>query len=86
MTDEGMPNHGILFLIYFSGECKRLQGCKPDIKSRKSLLNLVLIREKELFDFEDTTERKERYGLFFLFIFFIFLFFYFFIFFSISPA
>ena len=52
MSEEGMMNHGIIYLRYYSGETKRLMGCRPNIASRKGLLHLVLTEEKDLIDFE----------------------------------
>ncbi len=48
LTDSGMPMRGLLCIDYYSGECKNLRGCKPNISYRKHLLHLVLIDEWEL--------------------------------------
>jgi hypothetical protein len=49
MTDEGMPPRGFLYVVYYSGEGKQLEGTLPDIDVRKSFLNLVGIEELDLF-------------------------------------
>lgn len=48
LTDEGLPNRGVISLTYYSGEGKELNGCKPFISFRKALLSLVLIDEEEV--------------------------------------
>ena len=62
MTDEGVSDHGICFLRYYSGECKNLQGCRPNIKSRKGLLLATLHQERDFIDFEDEKQRSMSYG------------------------
>ena len=47
-NDEGMPNRGILTLTYYSGEGKRLQGCKPNIGLRKALMYLTYLSEHDV--------------------------------------
>lgn len=48
MTDEGMPPRGFLYVIYYSGEGKKLQGTQPNVPVRKSFLHLVGINEVDL--------------------------------------
>eukprot|EP01035_Chromulina_nebulosa_P017612 gene17612-23187_t len=48
LTDEGLPNRGIVNLTYFSGNGNGDKGCKPDINFRRSLFNLVLIKEIDI--------------------------------------
>jgi hypothetical protein len=35
MTDADFYTHGVMFFQYFSGENKGLQGCRPDVGTRK---------------------------------------------------
>ena len=46
--DDGIPNRGILSLYYYSGEGKKLQGCKPNIGFRKALLYLCFLKETDI--------------------------------------
>ena len=48
LTEEGLPNRGLLSITYYSGEGKELNGCKPYISFRKALLSLVLIEEDDI--------------------------------------
>ena len=48
LSDSGMPMRGLLCIEYYSGDCKNLRGCRPNINYRKHLLHLVLIDEWEL--------------------------------------
>ncbi len=48
MTEDGLPQRGIVNIQYFSGEGKKKFGCSPNVDFRLSLLKLVLIEEKEL--------------------------------------
>jgi hypothetical protein len=48
LTEEGMPMRGLLNVTYYSGEGKNKKGCRPYVNFRKSLLNLVLIKEEEI--------------------------------------
>lgn len=48
LTDTGMPMRGLLCIDYYSGDCKNLRGCRPNVSYRKHLLHLVLIDEWEL--------------------------------------
>ncbi len=41
LTEEGMPNKGLWNVTYYSGEGKGKKGCKPVVKLRKSMLQLV---------------------------------------------
>lgn len=41
MTEEGMPKKGVWNATYYAGEGKGKGGCKPSVKFRKALLNLV---------------------------------------------
>lgn len=49
MTDEGMPPRGFLYVIYYSGEGKKLRGTQPNVPVRKSFYHLVGINERDLF-------------------------------------
>jgi len=62
MTDQGFYDHGLLYVQYYSGEGENKKGCRPDLRSRLGLLNLVLAHEKDLFDFENADELRARYG------------------------
>lgn len=42
LTAETVPDKGIVFLIYYSGEGQRIRGCVADVPARKSLLALVI--------------------------------------------
>lgn len=48
LSEEGLPNKGIWNATYYSGEGKGKTGCKPVVKLRKAMLNLVLIEEEEV--------------------------------------
>eukprot|EP00981_Chlorochromonas_danica_P004264 scaffold859_cov234-Ochromonas_danica.AAC.13 len=48
MTEDGLPNKGIWAATYYAGEGKNKGGCKPMVKFRKALLQLVLIDEEDL--------------------------------------
>lgn len=41
LSEEGLPNRGILDITYYSGEGIHKNGCVPVTKFRKSLLYLV---------------------------------------------
>lgn len=43
MTESGMPKKGIWDCTYYAGEGRDLNGCKPHIKCRKGLLQLVSV-------------------------------------------
>ena len=47
MTEAGVPTKGIWYGTYYSGEGMFKNGCKPTIKTRKALLQKVLINEEE---------------------------------------
>ena len=50
LTELGLPMRGIVFVNYYSGECKQLRGCRPLVNFRKSLLHLFLIKEGDLIE------------------------------------
>eukprot|EP01038_Epipyxis_sp_PR26KG_P005119 gene5119-7131_t len=62
LTEDGMPKRGLLNITYYSGEGKHLNGCKPYVIFRKSLLNLVLISEDEVVG-EDVRNRPPKLPL-----------------------
>jgi len=62
MTDEGFYPHGIMHMVYYSGECKGLKGCRAEVNSRKALMHFVLADERDLIDFEDSKARCLAYG------------------------
>ncbi len=41
MTEDGLPKKGLWDATYYAGEGKLKKGCKPAIKARKALLQLV---------------------------------------------
>jgi hypothetical protein len=41
LTEDGLPRKGLWDVTYYSGEGKGLKDCKPVVKFRKSLLQLV---------------------------------------------
>jgi hypothetical protein len=50
MADEGMPDRGLLGLIYFSGNGSRQKECCPVVPQRKALLHLTLIEEEQMLE------------------------------------
>ena len=48
LSEEGLPTRGIISVEYYSGDCRRLRGCKPFVEFRKSLLQLFLVDEDDL--------------------------------------
>ena len=50
MSDEGLPNRGLISLQYYSGEGKRKLGCSPYVDFRLSLLKLVRIDERDMIE------------------------------------
>lgn len=59
MTEEGMPKKGVIDCTYYAGEGKCKNGCKPHVKFRKALLQLVLIEEEEIISELDRDNEKE---------------------------
>ena len=45
--DDGIAKRGLLSLYYYSGDGKRLQGCRPNVNFRKGLLHMVFIKESD---------------------------------------
>eukprot|EP01031_Cornospumella_fuschlensis_P028761 gene28761-34722_t len=43
-----MPNKGIWVATYYAGEGCNKKGCKPVVKFRKALLQLVLVDEEDM--------------------------------------
>ncbi len=48
LKEEGVPQKGIWFGTYYSGEGMLKSGCKPVVKLRRALLQKVLIEECEV--------------------------------------
>lgn len=42
LAAETVPDKGVVFVIYYSGEGQRIRGCVADVPARKSLLALVM--------------------------------------------
>jgi Ran GTPase-activating protein (RanGAP) involved in mRNA processing and transport len=59
MTEDGMPKKGIWDCSYYAGEGKDKNGCKPAIKCRKGLLQLVFLEEDEMMT-EEEREKQEK--------------------------
>ena len=53
MTEEGMPDKGILTLTYYSGEGEGKKGCSPHAQTRRALLALTLVSESDYLCGED---------------------------------
>jgi len=60
LTEEGLPKKGIWDVTYYAGEGKGLKECKPMVKFRKSLLQLVLIEECEVVTDADRDDAEKR--------------------------
>jgi hypothetical protein len=60
MTEDGMPKKRICDCSYYAGEGKDKNGCKPAIKCRKGLLQLVFLEEDEMMTEEEREHRKRR--------------------------
>ena len=48
LVEKGVPLEGWVGFQYYAGEGKRLQGCKVCDKFRRSLLQMVLVDEREI--------------------------------------
>ena len=51
--EDGLPNRGTFCFTYYSGEGDQLNGCKPNIGLRKSLLQLVYLDERNIISDEE---------------------------------
>jgi hypothetical protein len=58
MTEDGMPKKGIWDCFYYAGEGKDKNGCKPHIKCRKGLMQLVFLDEDEIMTEQEREEGK----------------------------
>ena len=47
MTEEGLPDKGVLTLTYYSGEGEGKKGCSPHVQTRHALLALTLTSEAD---------------------------------------
>jgi len=41
MTEDGLPRKGLWNVMYYSGEGQCKKGCKPMVKLRRSMMQLV---------------------------------------------
>jgi hypothetical protein len=51
--DKTCTTKGYLLVEYYSGEGLKLNGCKPSIAYRKALMQLCLIDELDMYDYEN---------------------------------